>query len=191
MEERKTSLAYQLHSAHFIERWISKFSSSFSTIKCKKFSCSINIWMWREGKGGSSFVWGSQSRWKINEKNIFHYSPHLSKRNDAKLGALRQAKLTTGNMKHSKKYHSNFMAIWKTAFLGRKRARGEIWGFLCSALGKHRATCNSECLVQMWRYKQLYNNEYHTIQGQIGRKDSFRASPAPAKTFSPLMLPFR
>lgn len=74
---------------------------------------------------------GPQSRWKIDErKSIFHYSAHLSKRNDAKLQALRQAKLTAANMKHSKSIIPSLWQCEKLLF-GRKRGKGQDWGFLC------------------------------------------------------------
>lgn len=78
-----------------------KFSSLFSAIKCKISVLKEHSAPTSSQKRRKFILFGPAIAMKDKRKNIFHYSPHLSKWNDAKLRALRQAKLTTASMKHS------------------------------------------------------------------------------------------
>lgn len=105
---------------------------------------------------GSSFARAPQSRWKINErKSIFHYSAHLSKRNDAKLQALRQAKLTAANMEHSKSIISSLWQYEKLFFFRTEAGDGARLGFPLRSVS---TALHAIVAAKAALYKQLYNN---------------------------------
>lgn len=128
-----------------------KFASLFSTIKCKKISCSINISLQPPSKeGGSSFALAPQSRWKINERKI--YFSLLASFVEMKWCKTRSVASSEINYCEHETLERSiirllFVAQYEKLPLAERkwtRREEEIWGFLPFPPNlKHRATCNS------------------------------------------------